>query len=68
MTKTRILGLAILLPVATYGWISAAASSGNDPAPSGLWASEYVYLHQTRNGASALQKVADRSPLQCVAD
>ena len=31
-------------------------------------AAEYVYLHQTRNGASALQKVSDRSRLQCVAD
>jgi hypothetical protein len=67
MDKTRLLGLAILLPVIAYGWISAAASSGNDQAPAS-WASEYVYLHQTRNGASTLQKVTDRSPLQCVAD
>lgn len=67
MEKTRVLGLAMLLPVIAYGWISVAASSGHDPAPA-LWASEYVYLHQTRNGASTLQKVTDRSPLQCVAD
>jgi len=33
-----------------------------------MQASDYVYLHQTRNGASALQKVSDRSPLQCTAE
>jgi hypothetical protein len=67
MNKVRFLGLAALLPVIAYGWISAAASSGEDRSPA-LQASEYVYLHQTRGGGSALQKTADRSRLQCTAN
>ena len=61
------MGLATLLPLIAYGWISVAESRSKDHV-SLLQASDYVYLHQTRNGASPLQKVSDRSPLQCVAE
>ena len=68
MKKTRLVGLASLLPIVAAGWISAATSSDKDPSIATRAASEYVYLHQTRNAASALQKASDRSALQCVPD
>jgi hypothetical protein len=67
MKKAGFVGLATLLPVLAYVWISTAASSGEDRS-SAMQASEYVYLHQTRGGGSALQKIADRSRLQCAAN
>lgn len=67
MKKTGLLGLASLLLFIALGWISAAASGDKDPAAAAR-ASEYVYLHQTRNAGSALQRASDRSALQCVAD
>ena len=67
MKKAGLLGLASLLPFFALGWISTATSSDKDPAVA-TRASEYVYLHQTRNAASALQKASDRSALKCVPD
>ena len=68
MKKAGFMGLATLLPLIAYGWISVAESRAKEPVVSTMQASDYVYLHQTRNGASALQKVSDRSPLQCTAE
>ena len=62
-----IVGVATLLSFIAYSWVSVAESRGKDLSSS-MQASDYVYLHQTRNGASPLQKVSDRSPLQCTAE
>ncbi len=58
----------LLFAALSIGTLAGApvAADGNAGASPG--AAEYVYLHQTRNGSSALQKMSDRSRLQCAAN
>ena len=60
-----VLGLLLLSTLSIGAVARAQVAAGSNASPG---AAEYVYLHQTRNGSSALQKISDRSRLQCAAN
>jgi hypothetical protein len=62
--KLGLCGVACLLSFVAYGSMPAAMS-GDGESPADARVSEYVYLHQTRNGNAALQTISDGGQLQC---